>query len=104
MMFYNFLNEVASYGFFIIAPGNPDGPSTMPNPSAPSSGAAKGMAGMMAMANGGLIDNLNWAGNNSALLKKYGNVDITQVIAAGQSCGTMQSVRFYLVFHKDQDC
>jgi hypothetical protein len=89
MMFYNFLTELASYGFFVISNGNPAG--------AGSSGGSS----MMSMGRGdGLIKSINWVGNNTAELKKYGNVDVSQIIAAGQSCGTMQSVSKHVIGRK----
>jgi hypothetical protein len=89
MMFYNFLMEIASHGFFIIANGSPEGAA----PAASSPAAGGPPAGLMSMGRGaGLIQSIDWAGNHTDILKKYGNVDLERIIAAGQSCGTMQSV------------
>jgi hypothetical protein len=72
-MFYNFLNELASYGFLIVANGKPNG-----------GGAAKSSYK-------GLIEAVDWATSNPAA-KKYGNIDTSRIIAAGQSCGGLEAV------------
>ena len=78
-MFYNFLNELASHGFFVISNGSPKGSgSTSAND---------------------LITSLDWATKNPNILQKYGNVDTSTVIAAGQSCGTWQSVSMIYLMH-----
>jgi hypothetical protein len=73
-MFYNFLNEIASYGIFIIANGAPKGST---------------MGGMGSKA---LIESIDWVKSNPAV-KKYGNVDINMIVAAGQSCGGLEAVK-----------
>jgi hypothetical protein len=72
-MFYNFLNELASYGFLIVANGKPNG-----------GGAAKSNYN-------DLIKSVDWATTNPAA-KKYGSIDTTKIIAAGQSCGGAEAV------------
>jgi hypothetical protein len=100
MMFYNFLIEIASHGFFVVANGNPNGGAAAASGPAASSPAAGGLlGGAMSMGRGvGLIQSIDWAGNHTDILKKYGNVDLERIIAAGQSCGTMQSVCHPLCF------
>jgi hypothetical protein len=75
MMFFNFLNEMASHGFFVIANGSPKGSGTQKQTT-----YRDGLKG------------LDWATNNLEILKKYGNVDLTRVISAGQSCGGLEAV------------
>jgi hypothetical protein len=72
-MFYNFLNELSSYGFLIVANGKPNG-----------GGAAQSNYK-------DLIKSVDWATTNPAA-KKYGNIDTTKIIAAGQSCGGVEAV------------
>jgi hypothetical protein len=75
MMFFNFLNELASHGFFVIANGTPKGSGTQKQTT-----YQEGLKG------------LDWATKNPEILKKYGNVDVTTVISAGQSCGGLEAV------------
>jgi hypothetical protein len=75
MMFFNFLNEMASQGFFVIANGTPMGSGTQKQTS-----WRDGLKG------------LDWATKNPDILKKYGNIDTTRVISAGQSCGGLEAV------------
>jgi dipeptidyl aminopeptidase/acylaminoacyl peptidase len=73
-MFYNFLNELASYGFLIIANGRPNG----------------GGSGMQSNYRD-LIKSIDWVTSNPAA-KKYGNIDTSKIVAAGQSCGGLEAV------------
>jgi hypothetical protein len=73
-MFYNFLNELSSYGFLIVANGKPNG----------GGGSAK-------TSYKDLIKSVDWVTTNPAA-KKYGNIDTTKIIAAGQSCGGLEAV------------
>ena len=72
-MFANFLNEIASHGFFIVA----NGPST-----------GNQLAGQTTYKD--LITTLNWLEKNE-VAKKY-NLDMTKVAVAGQSCGGLEAV------------
>jgi dipeptidyl aminopeptidase/acylaminoacyl peptidase len=72
-MFYNFLNELSSYGFFIISNGK----------------ASFGGSGRENYTD--LITSIDWVKSNPAV-KKYGNVDTNMIIASGQSCGGMEAV------------
>jgi dipeptidyl aminopeptidase/acylaminoacyl peptidase len=72
-MFYNFLNELSSYGFLIIANGKPNG------------------SGQGTTTYKDIIKSVDWVTTNVAA-KKYGNVDTTKIIAAGQSCGALEAV------------
>jgi hypothetical protein len=73
-MFYNFLNEIASHGFVIIANGKAVG--------AP-------LSGMETYKD--LMTSIDWALTNPAA-KKYGNIDTSRIVAAGQSCGGLEAV------------
>jgi len=79
----NFLTEIASHGFMIIASGAP---------SKPWGGSGKGGGGL-----GGeksraiwLTQGLDWA-EKGADGGKFGQVDMTKVAAAGQSCGGVEA-------------
>ena len=72
-MFFNLLNEFASHGFLVISNGPP-----------------KGAKGQTTYRDG--LQSIDWAFKNAEALKKYGNVDLSRVIAAGQSCGGMEAV------------
>jgi hypothetical protein len=78
LMFMNLLNELASYGFFIIANGLPEGGGT--------STAAD------------LTKAIDWVTANPASLKKYGNVDTSNLAVSGQSCGGLEA---YSASYKD---
>jgi hypothetical protein len=70
--FRNFLTEVASHGYFIIANGEPEGKGQ-------SADTKLGVA-------------LDWVGKNAGT-GKYAHVDKDQVAAAGQSCGGLQALK-----------
>ncbi|KAF2427784.1 hypothetical protein EJ08DRAFT_592547, partial [Tothia fuscella] len=69
--FSNFLTEIASYGFMVIANGNPK--------------KAWGSAGVIQ-----LTQAINWA-EKGAAAGKFGEVDATKIGAAGQSCGGVEA-------------
>jgi hypothetical protein len=70
--FRNFLTEVASHGYFVIANGDPEG---------------KGQS-----SDTKLHDALEWVVTNAGT-GKYMHVDKTKIIAAGQSCGGIQAYK-----------
>ncbi|KAF2402647.1 hypothetical protein EJ06DRAFT_473443 [Trichodelitschia bisporula] len=72
-MFANFLNEIASHGFFIV-----------------SNGAAKGGLGGGMTTYKELIKAMDWVTTNPAV-KKYGDIDIHNIAVSGQSCGGMEA-------------
>jgi hypothetical protein len=74
-MFGNFLNEIASHGFVIVA----NGPV--------KSGS------MSQTTYQDLIKGLDWVTKNPAA-KKYGNLDLDKIAVAGQSCGGLEAVRY----------
>ncbi|RDL34747.1 Uncharacterized protein BP5553_07875 [Venustampulla echinocandica] len=69
-MFLSLLNEIASYGIFIIASGDPGG-------------TGQTTSKMM-------TDAINWVSQNAGK-GKYVNVDATRIAAAGQSCGGLEA-------------
>ena len=72
-MFANFLNEIASHGFFIVANG-------------PATGSQ--LAGQTTYKE--LIKTLDWL-EKSPGAKKY-NLDLAKIAVAGQSCGGLEAV------------
>jgi hypothetical protein len=83
--FANFLTEIASYGFLIVANGNP------------KAEWGKGGAASLASANGEektraiqLLQSIDWAAAGAAG-GKFGEVDMSKLAAAGQSCGGVQA-------------
>lgn len=99
--FYNFLMEVASHGFVIISNGAPAATSQAALGSAPVSTAAQpgGWAGTFSslvvnlqMLNNGVstatdqTDAVKWVVQPDKT-KRFGNLDVENIAAAGQSCG-----------------
>jgi hypothetical protein len=72
-MFGNFLNEIASHGFVIVANG-PVKTGSMSQTTYKD-----------------LIKGLDWVTTDPAA-KKYGNLDLTKIAVAGQSCGGLEAV------------
>lgn len=115
LMFTEFLSEIASYGFVIIADGppgapgagagGPNGPAGAggPPPGAPRPAGAPGAAGApprggpgpMSLAPDGtaLIQGLNWleAESKRAGSRFQNKVDVARVAAMGMSCGGLMS-------------
>jgi hypothetical protein len=71
-MFANFLTEIASYGFIAIATGPPVGLSRATTVS-------------------DITRNIDWV-TTSPAAKKYGNVDTSKLVVAGQSCGGLEAM------------
>jgi hypothetical protein len=71
-MFANFLTEIASYGFLAIATGPP-----------------VGISGATTISD--ITRNIDWVTTNPAV-KKYGNVDTSKLVVAGQSCGGLEAM------------
>jgi hypothetical protein len=83
--FSNFLTEIASWGFMVVASGAPS--------------KAWGTGGMVSMASMGgseksraswLTQGIDWA-EKGAAGGKYGSVDLTKIGSAGQSCGGVEA-------------
>jgi len=75
LMFYNFLNEVASHGFMIIANGRWN-ETTVGSQTKYTD----------------LLKSADWVMTNPAA-KKYGNLDTSKLTVAGQSCGGGEAYR-----------
>jgi hypothetical protein len=75
----NFLSEVSSYGFLVIAIG--------PIPQ-------EGQRGRGQSASSGLIDAINWAisQNNDKTSPYYNKIDISKIAVSGMSCGGLQAL------------
>jgi hypothetical protein len=93
--FYNFLMEVASHGFVVIANGAPAAAPASTSSSAASGGTLSSLLGSLQMLSQGmtkasdLTDSVKWIIQNEKTFK-YGAVDISQIAAAGQSCGGIE--------------
>lgn len=75
----NFLSEVSSYGFLVVAIG--------PMPK-------EGEKGRGSSASSQLTDAINWAiaQNNDKASPYYNKIDVTKIAVAGMSCGGLQSL------------
>jgi hypothetical protein len=75
----NFLSEVSSYGFLVIAIG------PMPQEGQRGGGQSKSSQ---------LIDAINWAiaQNNDKTSQYYNKIDITKIAVSGMSCGGLQTI------------
>jgi hypothetical protein len=75
----NFLSEVSSYGFLVIAIG--------PMPQEGQRGGGKSTSSQ-------LIDAINWAiaQNNDKSSQYYNKIDITKIAVSGMSCGGLQTL------------
>jgi hypothetical protein len=75
----NFLSEIASHGFLVIAIG--------PMPELGKQGGGKSSSSQ-------LIDAINWAisQNNDKTSQYYNKIDTTQIAVSGMSCGGLQAL------------
>ncbi|HEX5226350.1 MAG TPA: hypothetical protein VFW44_01510 [Bryobacteraceae bacterium] len=98
----NFLVEIASYGFLVIATGPPKAPApagnpgpgrNAENPGAPA-GAGRGAGRGPATKSSQLIDAINWAdGENARKDSPYHDtIDTSKVAVMGHSCGGIQAL------------
>ena len=93
----NFLTEIASHGFLVIAIGPPQAPRPAGNPGAQPGGqadAGRGAARGPATKSSQLIDAINWADaeNTRKDSPYYSKVDTSKVAAMGHSCGGIQAL------------
>lgn len=90
-MFTDFLTEIASYGYLILANGNP-APNT--TATAPKGEGINPVAGLLSAMGSGmskvqmLTDSIDWVTKGNAA--KYGDIDVAHLAAAGQSCGGLE--------------
>ena len=75
----NFLSEVASYGFFVVAIG--------PMPQEGERGSGRSTSSQM-------TDAINWAiaQNNDKTSPYYNKIDVTKIAVSGMSCGGLQTL------------
>lgn len=97
-LFIDFLTEVASYGYLIVANGPPVSNITeegvieldpMIDPYDAKFGKSKVQQ---------LTDSVDWVMKGGA--SKYGNIDTTKIAAAGQSCGGLEA--YSASYHDDR--
>lgn len=92
--FANFLTEIASHGYLIIAdgaPGSSSGPASAASGAGGLFGALGGGVGALGLqsAVSDMRDSIDWALAGKAA--KYGKIDTSKVVAAGQSCGGLEA-------------
>jgi hypothetical protein len=96
--FANFLTEIASHGFVVIANG---APATAPVSTSTAGGTLNSLLGSLQMLSQGitkasdLTDSVKWIVENGKTFK-YGTVDIEKIAAAGQSCGGIEGMFAFL--------
>jgi dienelactone hydrolase len=84
-MMEDFLTEIASYGYLILANGKPGVATPGSNPFEDVEKAMGGGQTTVSM----LTDSVDWVTKGSGA--KYGNIDTTKIAAAGQSCGGLEA-------------
>ena len=90
LMFRDFLTEIASHGFLVVAVGPIDAP--MPNFGPPPAGAPMSIP-PPATHDSQLIDAIDWAIAQNGKAGSYrGVLDTTAVAVMGQSCGGLQAI------------
>jgi hypothetical protein len=89
-MFEDFLTEIASYGYLILANGKPAKGS-----QAAFSNLASLLSGKQTKVSE-LTDSIDWATKGNG--KKYGDIDVSKLAVAGQSCGGLERSVFS-VYH-----
>jgi hypothetical protein len=88
-MFEDFLTEIASYGYLILANGN------APKRSKASDPLADTLASLGSLMTGSqtkvsmLTDSIDWVTKGNG--KKYGDIDTSKIAVAGQSCGGLEA-------------
>jgi hypothetical protein len=79
--FSNYLTEIASHGYLVVANGAPSGPW---------GGGKRGLGGFNEHSRASqLTQSIDWAEKGSAA--KYGEVDMQKIGVAGQSCGGVEA-------------
>jgi hypothetical protein len=93
----NFLGEIASYGYLVVAIGPPQAPQPPGNPGAqPAAGKDGGKQGGRGPAtkSSQLLDAINWAvaENGRKESQYYNRFDTSKVAVMGHSCGGIQAL------------
>jgi dienelactone hydrolase len=88
--FRDFLTEIASYGFLVIAPGPIHPPDWMPQGMAQTGQAPAGQQTQALQ----MIEAIDWAiaENGRAASKYFGKIDTGRIAVMGQSCGGIQAI------------
>lgn len=92
-MFADFLTEIASYGYLILANGNPAA-NTTTTTTAPKGEGVNPLVELLSSMRSGqskvqmLTDSIDWVTKGNAA--KYGDIDLAHLAAAGQSCGGLE--------------
>ena len=99
LRYAQFLREIASHGFFIVAAGDPKWERLLQPPGAPTSGAAPPAAGAPEPDEGRapivhLQRALDWAirVNGDPASEHHGRIDTKNVGVMGTSCGGLQAI------------
>jgi hypothetical protein len=94
--FANFLTEVASHGFIVIANGAPGKlPTAAPVQTAQTGGFLDSLTSSLSLLSQGMTtaswqaDSMKWAFKNNGKTK-WGDIDLEKIAAAGQSCGGIE--------------
>ena len=90
----NYLSEIASHGYLIVAIGPNQAGGGRGGPGAGGPGAAAPAAGTPAPSGGTLLDAVNWATaqNGNAQSPYYRKIDTSKVAVFGHSCGGLQAL------------
>jgi dienelactone hydrolase len=91
--FSDFLTEISSYGYIVIANGPPGSPSALK-----SSGGAPGASTQSHPIQ--LTQSVDWIMKGGPDVSKYGSVDTNHIAAGGQSCGGLEA--YSASYHDDR--
>ncbi|KAF2664237.1 hypothetical protein BT63DRAFT_460540 [Microthyrium microscopicum] len=96
--FANFLTEIASHGFIVIANGAPGTlPTAAPTQSSSSGGLLDSLMTSISLLSQGMTtaswqgDSMKWVFGLNGGQTKWGQIDLEKIAAAGQSCGGIES-------------
>jgi hypothetical protein len=100
-MFSDFLTEIASYGYLVLANG-PPGSDASPKGSTSDSPLAGMLSGMSSGQSHPiqLTQSVDWVTKGGPNVSKYGNIDTAHIAAAGQSCGGLEA--YSASYHDDR--
>jgi hypothetical protein len=105
--FANFLTEVASHGFIVIANGAPGPlPTSAPAETTKSSGLLDSLASTISLLSQGMTtaswqaESMNWVFGNKGKTQ-WGDIDLEKIAAAGQSCGGIERFVFRSFLSED---
>jgi hypothetical protein len=94
--FANFLTEVASHGFIVIANGAPGPlPTSAPAETTKTSGFLDSLTSTLSLLSQGMTtaswqaESMDWVFKNNGKTQ-WGDIDLEEIAAAGQSCGGIE--------------